>query len=73
VTGGYDYAPGDRVTIVAPDHPWSGCSGTISGPMDAGKEAGWVVDLDDQAGLQCWAPDRELRTDRENEEERPPP
>jgi hypothetical protein len=42
---GSSFAPGDQVRIVGA-HPWSGHSGTITGPMPAGRTAcDWIVDL----------------------------
>ena len=68
----HHYAPGDRVTIVGGEHPWSGYSGTIVGPMP-GAAVGWVVQLDGAYGSESFAMGHQLRTDRKNEEERPPP
>lgn len=73
MTSDYGYAPGDRVTIVGGEHPWSGYSGIIVCPTQAGVDSGWVVQLDGAYGNQSFAMDHQLRTDRKNEEERPPP
>ena len=42
------FAVGDRVLITAPDHPWHGHSGTISGPFEppSAPDLKWTVSLD---------------------------
>lgn len=57
---GQQFAAGDRVRIVG-DHPWKGHSGTVNEPMAVAGATGWVVTLDDQAGLRAFAEARNLR------------